>query len=170
MTLPANWTPGSSFTAAAENAVETAVNINTIGVAANTAAIAAQPTAVVTETNKTFTTPIINGFLEGLLALGVVGSTVTLNIGTATVITATLTASALTTFAMPAHIVGKSQSFMMLLKQAVTIGGGTALFTGVHWNAAGAPTITPTPGGMDELIFVSDSTEWFGSCNQGFTP
>jgi hypothetical protein len=163
MSLPDDWTTGESFTAPAENAVEAAVN-------ANTAAIAAYPTAVVTETNKTLVGALFSGYFESILALGVVGSTVTLSIATATVITATLTASSLTTFTMPAVTAGKSQSFAVLLKQAPTTGLGTAVFTAVHWNAVGAPTITPTAGKMDKLIFVSDGVEWYGSYDQGYTP
>jgi hypothetical protein len=56
------------------------------------------------------------------------------------------------------------------LKQAATTGNGTATFTGVKWNSAGAPTITATAGKMDILTFVSDGTNWYGSYSQGYTP
>jgi hypothetical protein len=157
MSLPDNWLAGQSFTAAAENAVELAANTSTnLLNGTNTGAI--------------LNNPVINGYTEGESALGIVGSNVTLTIATATLITATLTASALTTFAMPAVTAGKSTSFTMILKQAATTGNGTAVFTGVHWNSLGTPTITPTAGRADILSFVSDGVEWYGSYTQGYIP
>ena len=85
-----------------------------------------------------------------------------------TVQTATLTASTACTFTMPTATAGKS--FILLLKQAASTGGGSATFTSVKWNSLGAPTITTTAGKMDILTFVSDGTNWYGSYNQGYTP
>lgn len=155
MSLPDNWTTGSSFTAAAENAVELAVNTTTNLLNG-------------TNSGATLKNPTITGYVESVVALGVIGSAVTLSLASGTMITATLTASALTTFTMPAAVAGKS--FVLLLKQAATTGNGTAAFTGVKWNSIGAPTITPTAAKMDVLSFVSDGTDWYGSYSQGYTP
>jgi hypothetical protein len=121
-----------------------------------------------TLTNKTLTNPTINNYVEGVVAIGTVTSTNTLSLTNGTVQTATLTASTACTFTMPTATAGKS--FVLLLKQAATTGGGSATFTGVKWNVLGAPTITTTAGKMDILTFVADGTNWYGSFSQGFTP
>ena len=69
---------------------------------------------------------------------------------------------------MPTNVAGKS--FVLLLKQAASTGGGTAIFTGVMWALAGAPVITAAAGKMDILTFVADGTNWYGSYVQGYTP
>jgi len=69
---------------------------------------------------------------------------------------------------MPTATAGKS--FILLLKQAATTGGGTATFTGVKFNVVGTPTMTATAGRMDIFSFVSDGTNWYGSASQGYTP
>ena len=121
-----------------------------------------------TLTNKTLTNPTINNYVEGVVAIGTVTTTNTLSLTNGTVQTATLTASTACTFTMPTATAGKS--FILLLKQAASTGGGSATFTGVKWNALGAPTITTTAGKMDILTFVADGTNWYGSFIQGYTP
>jgi hypothetical protein len=114
------------------------------------------------------TNPTINNYTEGVVAIGTVTTTNTLSLTNGTVQTATLTASTACTFTMPTATAGKS--FVLLLKQAASTGGGSATFTGVKWNTLGAPTITTTAGKMDILTFVADGTNWYGSFSQGFTP
>ena len=111
-------------------------------------------------------TPV--SYTETVTAIGTVTTASTLSIAAGTVLTATLTASTACTFTMPTATAGKS--FILLLKQAATTGNGTATFTGVKWNSAGAPTITATAGKMDILTFVADGTNWYGSASQGYTP
>lgn len=110
----------------------------------------------------------LGSYSETVVAIGTVTTTNTLTLAVGTVQTATLTASTACTFTMPAATAGKS--FILLLKQAATTGNGTATFTSVKWNSAGAPTITATAGKMDILTFVSDGTNWYGSASQGYTP
>jgi len=121
-----------------------------------------------TLTNKTLTNPTINNYVEGVVSIGTVTSSNTLSLTSGTVQTATLTASTACTFTMPTATAGKS--FVLLLKQAATTGGGSATFTGVKWNVLSAPTITTTAGKMDILTFISDGTNWYGSYSQGYTP
>ena len=110
----------------------------------------------------------LGSYSETVVAIGTVTTANTLSLATGTVQTATLTASTACTFTMPTATAGKS--FILLLKQAATTGNGTATFTSVKWNSAGAPTITATAGKMDILTFVSDGTNWYGSYSQGYTP
>jgi hypothetical protein len=131
------------------------------------------PSSTETMTNKTLTTPTltnptINNYIEGVVSIGTVTSGSTLSLTSGTVQTATLTASTACTFTMPTATAGKS--FVLLLKQAATTGNGTATFTGVKFNSAGAPTITATAGKMDLLTFIADGTNWYGSASQGYTP
>lgn len=108
------------------------------------------------------------GYTEGVVAIGTVTSSQPLAITAGTVLTATLTASTACTFTMPTATAGKS--FTLLLKQAAATGLGTAVFTGVKWETATAPTVTATAGKMDIFSFVSDGTNWYGSVTQGYTP
>jgi len=110
----------------------------------------------------------LGSYSETVVAIGTVTTANTLSLATGTVQTATLTASTACTFTMPTATAGKS--FILLLKQAATTGNGTATFTSVKWNSAGAPTITATAGKMDILTFVADGTNWYGSYSQGYTP
>ena len=125
-------------------------------------------TSTDTLTNKTLTNPMINDFTEGVVAIGTVTTTCTIDLTNGTVQTATLTASTACTFTMPTATAGKS--FTLMLKQATSTGNGTATFTAVKWASGGAPTITATAGKMDILSFFSDGTNWYGSYTQGYTP
>ena len=155
-------------------ATQTLTN-KTITYADNTLTGVVGTTATQTLTNKTLTTPALNNptvtdYVETVSAATITGSgtACTLSLSTGTVITATLTASTACTFTMPTATAGKS--FILLLKQAATTGGGTATFTGVKFSVLGAPTITAAAGKMDILTFVSDGTNWYGSFVQGYTP
>jgi hypothetical protein len=152
---------------AGTTAAQTLTN-KTIAYSSNTLTDVVGTTATQTLTNKTLTNPTINNYTEGVVAIGTVTTTSTLSLTSGTVQTATLTASTACTFTMPTATAGKS--FILLLKQAATTGGGTATFTGVKFNAIGAPTITATAGKMDILTFVADGTNWYGSYSQGYTP
>ena len=125
-------------------------------------------TVLALATTPTITNPTITNYTESVVAIGTVTSSSTLSLTNGTVQTATLTASTACTFTMPTANAG--QSFILLLKQAASTGGGSATFTSVKWNSTGAPTITTTAGKMDILTFVSDGTNWYGSYSQGYTP
>lgn len=118
--------------------------------------------------NNSVNTGALLGIKEGVVALGTVTTTKTISIDLGSVITAILTASTACTFTMPTATAGKS--FRLQLKQAAATGNGTATFTGVKWDAAGAPVVTPTAGKMDIFYFESDGTNWYGSVSKGFTP
>lgn len=131
------------------------------------------PTSLVTLTgsqslsNKTLTAPTITGYTESVNAVGTVSSAATLSLSSGTLITATLTANTACTFTMPTAAAGKS--FVLMLRQPASTGGGSASFTGVKWGTVGAPTITTGAGKMDILSFFSDGTNWYGSAAQGYT-
>jgi hypothetical protein len=69
---------------------------------------------------------------------------------------------------MPTATAGKS--FVLLLKQDASTGGGTATFTGVKFSGGGVPVVTSTAGKMDIFTFVSDGTNWYGTFAQNFVP
>lgn len=117
--------------------------------------------------DPTIYTPTINGYTEGTVARGTVGSTSTLAITDGTVITATLTSNTPCTFTMPPAGAGKS--FALYLKQPAAGTPTTATFTGVKWSGGTAPTITATLGRLDIILFTSDGTNWYGSFIQNFT-
>ena len=119
-------------------------------------------------TNKTLTNPTVTNYVESVVAIGTVTTASTISLTSGTVQTATLTASTACTFTMPTATAGKS--FILLLKQAASTGGGTATFTGVKWGTAGTPVVTATAGKMDIFSFVSDGTNWYGNVTQGYTP
>jgi len=113
--------------------------------------------------------PVVTGYVETMTFEGTVASTHTLSGLTAgSVKTATLTAGTVCTFTMPTPTSGAS--FVLLLKQAPTTGGGRAVFTGVKWSGGTAPTQTTTAATMDIYTFLSDGTDWYGSAIQNFTP
>lgn len=117
--------------------------------------------------NATLINPTLVNYTEAMVQLGVVGSNYALSLTSGTMLVATLTASALTTFAMPSPSPGKS--FVLLINQPLSTGGqGSAVFPGVQWSFGAAPTITSTPGAMNILSFISDGTYWYGSFAQGY--
>lgn len=121
-----------------------------------------------TLTNKTLTNPTVNNYTEGVVSIGTVTTSSTLDLTNGTIQTATLTASTACTFTMPTATAGKS--FVFLLKQAASTGNGTATFTGVKWSGVGTPAMTATAGTMDIYSFFADGTNWYGSYTQGYTP
>ena len=164
-------TTASNSYAAANNAATTASNAyTTANVGSNFISTGGTVTGNVSFANNVTVTQnlTIKSITETLNAIGTVTSASTLTLTDGTVQTATLTASTACTFTMPTATAGKS--FVLLLKQAATTGGGTATFTGVKFGTSGAPTITATAGKMDILTFISDGTNWYGSIAQGYTP
>lgn len=121
--------------------------------------------AFTTLSSSTSFTP--TAYTETIVASGTVGASATLAITAGTVLTATLTSATACTFTMPTATAGKS--FTLLLKQPAAGTPTTATFTGVKWNAGGAPTITATLGRLDILAFVADGTNWYGTASQGYT-
>jgi hypothetical protein len=124
--------------------------------------------SIVLGTSPTVNNPTVTNYVESVVAIGTVTTANTIALTNGTVQTATLTASIACTFTMPTATAGKS--FVLLLKQAASVGLGTATFTSVKWGTAGAPTITATAGKMDILTFIADGTNWYGSIAQGYTP
>ena len=127
--------------------------------------------SVVLTSSPAIAIPTINGYTEGTVVIGTVGTTHTLAITAGTVLTATLTASTACVFTMPPLAAGKS--FVLYLKQAAVTGNGTATFVpaaggSVAWPGATAPTTTATAGRMDILSFVSDGFKWYASAVQNF--
>jgi hypothetical protein len=118
--------------------------------------------------NLTLTNGTYTNYTESVVAIGTVTTSSTLSLTSGTVQTATLTASTACTFTMPTATAGKS--FILLLKQAASVGLGTATFTGVKFSGGTAPTITATAGKMDILTFTADGTNWYGNFSQNYTP
>jgi hypothetical protein len=122
-------------------------------------------TNIVFSTSPTITTPTITGYIETAPTAVNSGISATLNISTGTVLRYTMTGNC--TFTMPTSPTA-GQSFILILTQDGT-GGRTAVFTGVRWPAATAPTITTTATtGRDILTFVYDGTSWYGTAAQAF--
>lgn len=71
------------------------------------------------------------------------------------------------TFTMPTAVDG-----MTFVVRAFTGAGSfTGTFTGVKWPASTAPTLTATAARMDEYMFASDGTNWYGHISgQNYTP
>jgi len=157
-----NLTSGNSLKIVKGTEIDTEVNNIATAIATKL------DTSTTTLADKTLTNVTVNAYIEGVVAIGTVTTSNTLEITSGTVLTATLTASTACTFTMPTATAGKS--FILLLKQAATTGGGTAIFTNVKFNGAGTPTMTASAGKMDIFSFVADGTNWYGSFSQGYTP
>lgn len=110
---------------------------------------------------------LVKNYTESVVSIGTVTTSNTLALTNGTRQRVRLTASTECTFTMPTATDGKS--FVLEVEQAATTGLGTAVFTGVDFGAAGAPTITPTAGKMDIVTFMANGSKWFGSCAPGFT-
>jgi hypothetical protein len=121
---------------------------------------------VVLSTSPTITTPVITGFTETVVVIGIVGASHTFVITTGTVQTATLTGSQPCTFTMPTATAGKS--FILKLTQP-SANPTTATFTGVKWAGGTAPTITATVNAVDIISFIADGTNWYGSAIQNLS-
>lgn len=167
--------PGTSDTVVTLAATQTQTNKTLTTPAISSPALSGTATGTYTLggtptiSSPTVNTATVTGYTETLNALGTVTSSKTIPaLSNGTVLTATLTASTACTFTMPSVAAG--QSFVLLLKQAASTGGGTAVFTGVKWNSLGTPTQTATAATMDIYTFVSDGTDWYGSYSQGYTP
>jgi hypothetical protein len=146
------------------SATQTLTN-KTIAYGSNTLTDVVGVNATQTLTAKTLTNPTITNYVESVVAIGNTGTSQTIALTNGTVQTATLTGNC--TFTMPTATAGKS--FILLLKQDGT-GSRTATFTGVKFNVAGTPVVTPTANKMDIFTFVADGTNWYGSYSQGYTP
>lgn len=150
------------------HASDTTLSRSAAGVLAVEGVDVVTTSATQTISAKTLTNPTVTNYVESVVAIGTVTSAHTLSLTSGTVQTATLTASTACTFTMPTVVAGKS--FVLMLKQAASTGGGTATFTGVKWSGGTAPTVTATAGRMDILSFFADSVNWYGSFTQNFTP
>lgn len=119
--------------------------------------------------SKTLTSPIVNGYSEGVQALGTLGSAKTIGaLSNGTQVWGTLTSATPCTITMPTAAAGLS--FLTAIRQPASGTPTTVTFTGVKWPAAGAPTITATLGRCDVLsFFCYDGTNWYGSYVQGYT-
>ncbi len=114
-------------------------------------------TGVETLTNKTLTTPVVNGYTEGANVANT-GTAYTINITEDTVQILTLTGNC--TYTFPAAAVGKS--FLLVQKQDAT-GSRTATWpAAVKWPSSTAPTLTSTANKADVFAFTSDGTNWYG--------
>jgi len=160
--LPVNYVDGDTIHATSDSESGGGIDAWTAAINKSTDYLAG------TTSGATLKNPTVTGYTESVSAEGTVTSAHTLNLTTGTVKTATLTASTACTFTMPTATAGAS--FVLLLKQAATTGGGTAVFTGVKWSGGTAPTQTTTAATMDIYTFISDGTDWYGSSIQNFTP
>lgn len=112
-------------------------------------------------------TTTLAGIIEGVVSMGTVTTSHTIDITNGTRYRVRLTASTACTFTMPTATDGKS--FTLEVEQAAATGNGTATFTSVDWGTAGAPTITATAGKMDIITFMANGSKWFGSYAKGYT-
>jgi hypothetical protein len=94
------------------------------------------------------------------------GSAQTLDIGSSTVIVATLTPATACTFTMPAAVAGKS--FTVYIKQPASA-VGQATFTGVFYPSGVVPVVTQTVSRTDIFSFVSDGVRWYGNASKNYT-
>lgn len=140
-------TTGQAFTSAA------AVRVNlTAAVMAELATL----THTETLTNKTMTTPAINGYTEGTVTANT-GTAYSIDISTGTVQILTLTGNC--TYTFPTGTTGKS--FLLIQKQDAT-GGRTVTWPGiVRWPFNVAPTLTATANKADVFAFTCESGNWF---------
>ena len=149
--LPTNYVPGQPVGSDDINAITGAIN-NVVSGA----------------TQITLTNPTVNGYTEGIVQIGLVGSTCTLDLTNGTVLSLTLTASTPCVITMPPTVMGKN--FMLYVRQAVGGGGyGYPVFpASVKWPGNVAPTPSLAPKRLDIYTFFNDGVSWFGSYQQNY--
>jgi hypothetical protein len=154
------------FATAARAVVLTAIDVGTQGAvsAADTilAAIGklqatkSSLTGAETLTNKTLTTPVINGYTEGVVTANTSTAYTIALTGTMQILT--LTGNCAYTFPTPAA----GKSFLLLQKQDAT-GSRTVTWPAtVKWPNSTNPTLTATASKGDLFGFTSDGTYWYG--------
>ena len=114
-------------------------------------------TLLAPKASPTLTTPVINGYTEGVVTAN---TTATYTIAlTGTIQILTLTAAAVT-YTFPAAVAGKS--FLLVQRQDAT-GSRTVVWdAAVRWPGGSAPTLTPTAIRADLFAFTCDGTYWYG--------
>lgn len=149
--LPTNYESGQPFGSSDANAVTTAINDVVAG-----------------NTQITLTNPTVNGYTEGIVKIGLVGSSCTLDLTSGTVLSLTLTASTPCVITMPPTVMGKN--FMLYVRQAVGTGGyGYPVFpANVKWPNGTNPTPTLAPNRLDIYTFFNDGVSWYGSYQQNY--
>lgn len=119
-------------------------------------------------TQITLTNPTVNGYTEGVVNLGLVTTSATLDLTNGTVLIVSLSASTPCAFTMPAPTLGKN--FVLYVRQpSSTGGGGTPVWpASVRWPGNVAPTPTTAPNRLDIYTFFSDGISWYGSYQQSY--
>jgi len=112
---------------------------------------------VQTLTNKTLTTPSVNGYTEGVVTANT-STTYTIDIATASIQNLTLTGNC--TYTFPTATAGKS--FLLMQKQDATGSRTVTWPSSVRWAGGTAPIITATASKTDVISFVADGTYWLG--------
>jgi len=130
-----------------------------------------------TLTNKTLTSPTINGgtgafaslettggFTEDAEAITSTSNAATLDLSSATNFTHTLTENVTYTFSNPATS-GKASAFTLKVVQDASASGYTITWpASVDWAAATAPTLTATASAVDYFVFITTDggTNYYG--------
>ena len=149
--LPTNYVPGQPVGSSDINAITGAINDVVAG-----------------NTQITLTNPLVNGYTEGIVKIGLVGSSCTLDLTNGTVLSITLTASTPCVITMPPTVMGKN--FILYVRQAVGTGGyGYPVFPAtVRWPNGTNPTPTLAPNRLDIYTFFNDGIGWYGSYQQNY--
>lgn len=133
------------------------VGVTSVNGAAGAVTGIADLTTAQTLTNKTLTTPSVNGYTEGV-ATANTGTAYTIDIATASVQILTLTGNC--TYTFPTATAGKS--FLLVQKQDATGSRTTTWPSTVKWPSSTAPTLTATAGKAELFGFTCDGTYWYG--------
>lgn len=149
--LPENYVPGQPVGSAEINAITGAINDVVDGT-----------------TQITLTNPTVNGYTEGIVNLGLVTTSATLDLTYGTVLSMILSPSTPCVITMPPCVMGKN--FVLYVRQAAATGGyGYPVFpASVHWPNSVAPTPTLAPNRLDIYTFFNDGVSWFGSYQQNY--